>query len=73
MPSKPKEKKRGPRKWALYRAQLSCTVGRMALEGDTKIPEGITRLEYAVFNLLHAVEEIAKALEIKDETDQQAR
>jgi len=46
----------------LYRAQLSCRIGRDALEGKTKPPCGTTPTEYALYNLLHAVDEIATAM-----------
>jgi len=46
----------------LYRAQLSCRIGRDALEGKTKPPCGTTPTEYALYNLLHALEEIATAM-----------
>lgn len=46
--------------WCAYRCQLSCKIGRDVLEGKTKTPAGITPLEYAVFNLLHAVEELSR-------------
>lgn len=51
---------RTPEEWAAYRCKLSCRIGRDALEGKTQTPVGITRLEYAVYNLLHAVEELAR-------------
>ena len=46
----------------LYRAKLSCKIGRDALDGKTSYPPGSTRVEYALYNLLHAVEEIASAM-----------
>ena len=46
----------------LYRAQLSCKIGRDALEGKTTPPDGILPIEWALFSLLHAVEDIAKAM-----------
>ena len=46
----------------LYRAQLLCKVGRDALEGKTTPPDGVTPMEWAMFNMLHAVEEIATAM-----------
>jgi hypothetical protein len=47
---------------AMYRAQLSCKVGRDVLDGKTKPPNGVTQMEYALFFLLHAVDEIAGEL-----------
>ena len=46
----------------LYRAKLSCKIGRDALEGKTDPPGGTTAIEYALYNLLHAVEDIATAM-----------
>ena len=46
--------------WCAYRCQLSCKIGRDVLEGKTKTPAGVLPLEYAVFNLLHAVEELSR-------------
>lgn len=46
--------------WAAYRCQLSCQIGRDALEGKSEVPYGYTKLEFAVYNLLHAVEELSK-------------
>jgi hypothetical protein len=47
---------------SLYRAKLSCKIGRDAIEGTTRPPDGCSPIEYAVFNLLHAVSEIAAAM-----------
>ena len=55
-----KKKPQTEAEWAAYRCQLSCKIGRDVLEGRTKTPHGVTPLEYAVFNLLHAVEELSK-------------
>jgi len=46
----------------LYRAVLSCRVGRDVLEGTKTCPAGTSQTEYALFNLLHAVEDIAEHL-----------
>jgi len=46
----------------LYRAELSCKIGRDALEGKITPPHGVQPIEWAMFNLLHAVEEIANAM-----------
>jgi hypothetical protein len=56
------------RRTGLYRAQLSCKIGRDALKGKTTAPDGVTPMEWAMFNLLHAVEEIATAM-MQDEKD----
>jgi hypothetical protein len=54
-----------PREWATYRAKLNCRIGRDVIEGKTVAPGGISRTEYAIYNLLHAVEHIADALNDK--------
>lgn len=46
--------------WCAYRCQLSCKIGRDVIDGKTKTPAGVLPLEYAVFNLLHAVEELSR-------------
>jgi hypothetical protein len=46
----------------LYRAALSCRIGRDVLEGTKTCPAGTSQTEYALFNLLHAVEDIAEHL-----------
>lgn len=51
---------RTPAEWCAYRCQLSCKIGREVLEGKTKTPAGVSPLEYAMFNLLHAVEELSR-------------
>ena len=49
--------------WAAYRCRLSCKIGRDVLEGKTQPPDTVNRLEYAVFNLLHAMEDLSRAIE----------
>ncbi len=44
----------------LCRAQMHCKIGRDALEG--KIESNFSQMEYAMFSLLHAVEEIATVM-----------
>jgi hypothetical protein len=59
-----KQKPRTEAEWGGYRCQMSCRIGRDALEGKTKTPPGVSPLEYAMFNLLHAVEELARENEV---------
>jgi hypothetical protein len=47
--------------WAAYRCKLSCKIGRDAIEGKG-VPEGCSPMEYAMFNLLHAIEELSKSI-----------
>lgn len=46
----------------LYRAQLSCRIARDVLDGKTAAPAYVSHMEWAMYNLLHAVEEIATAM-----------
>ncbi len=55
---KPKTK----REFALWRAKAACRFGLEAFDGKG-LPDGVTRTDYALFNLLHAVEDIAMAME----------
>ena len=48
------KKPKTEREWALYRAKLSCRVGR------GNVQKG--RMDAAMFALLHAVEDVAAAL-----------
>jgi hypothetical protein len=47
--------------WMLYRAEASCRIGKESLSGKG-IPSDLNKSEYALFNLLCAIEEIAKAM-----------
>jgi len=47
---------------ALYRARLACKIGRDIISGETEPPCGLACYEYAIFNLLHAIDDIALAL-----------
>jgi hypothetical protein len=51
--------------WCIYRCVLSCKIGRDALDGKSDPPAGRTPTEYAIYNLLHAVEELAKSKTLK--------
>jgi len=54
----------------LYRAQLSCKIGRDVLDGKIQCPDGVQPIEWAMFNLLHAVEEIAMAMTPEESSGQ---
>jgi hypothetical protein len=62
MKSKPKPKPKTPPEWSAYRCQLSCKIGRDVLDGTTNPPAGISRMEYAMFNLLHAIEDLSQVV-----------
>jgi hypothetical protein len=59
-PGKDKKLPSTPRGWCLYRAKLNCKIGRDTLDREAES----TRLNYAVFCLLHAVADIAEAMDI---------
>lgn len=48
-----------PRQLALYKTRLVCGIGKAILNGKTKLPPGVPRVEYALYTLLEAVEELA--------------
>ena len=64
---RPSGKPRTAEDWCAYRCQLSCSIGRDVLSGKSAPPHGVTAMEFAIFNLLHAVEELSKRH--VDETD----
>ena len=47
---------------ALYRVKLHCKVGRDSLEGKAPVGLPCRNQEYAMFYLLHAVEDLALAI-----------
>ena len=47
--------------WAATRCQLSCRVGRDAIEHVSHSKDGY-ETQYAIYNLLHAVEELSKQI-----------
>jgi hypothetical protein len=49
-----------PEQWAAYSAVLSCQIGIKTMEGKETPPDGISREEYALYNLLHAVKSLAE-------------
>lgn len=48
--------------WALYRCQSSCQIGRDMLDGKSVTPDGISAVDYAVYCLLIAVEDLSIAI-----------
>ena len=55
-----------PREWALYRCKQSCQLGREELVNSNETFQSMS-LAFAVFNLLHAVEELANMIGPNDE------
>lgn len=59
MTAKPK-----PKSIELYRAKLSCKIGKDGINGNLPNVQGLeSRTEWALYNLLSAVEDIAAHLE----------
>lgn len=52
-----------PKNIELYRLKLSCQIGRDAINGSSKLPPNTSAVEYAIFNLLHAIEDLGAYLE----------
>lgn len=61
-----KRKPQTPREWALYRVQCSCKIGCEALDQAQKCPPRTTTVEYALYNLLQAVNDLAQAMVEKE-------
>ena len=52
------------REWALYRCKASCRLGEQALSGDARAPVGHQPIEWAMYNMFHAISELANVMEI---------
>jgi hypothetical protein len=52
----------------LYRAKLSCKIGRDIISGEAQPPPYLSKTEYALFNLFHAIEDIALHLQSRINT-----
>jgi len=52
----------------LYRAYLSCGVGKNVLGRKDIAPDGMTRTEWAIYNMLCAMEELTEHM-IEKEVD----
>jgi hypothetical protein len=49
-----------PTEWAAYRAILICQIGIQAIDGTKEPPHGVSQVDFALFNLLHAVKSLAE-------------
>jgi len=54
------ELKRNP---AFYRVKLSCKISRDCISGETPPPAGLGRIDWVMFNLCHAIEDIVNGLQ----------
>jgi hypothetical protein len=52
----------------LYRVKLSCKIGRDIISGEAQPPPYLSKTEYALFNLFHAIEDIALHLQTRINT-----
>jgi hypothetical protein len=51
------------RDWALIRARMCCDIGLDTLDGVNEAPSRTTSIEYAFYNLLHAVKNLVIAMQ----------
>lgn len=49
--------------FSLWRAKASCAIGKKALNLEAETPPGSTPLEYAVYCLLSAIEDLAEMID----------
>lgn len=49
-----------PQEWNAYRATLSCRIALNVFEGKRQPPNGTSPMEWGIYNLIHAVESLAK-------------
>lgn len=47
---------------ALYRAELSARIGKGVIEGSANPPHGVTRTDWVLYQLLSAVEDLARGI-----------
>ncbi len=65
---KPKAKPRTDAEMAAFRCRLQCRMGREAIDG--KIKSYVQPLEYALFLLLHAIEDLSLQIEYSQQAKQ---
>jgi hypothetical protein len=56
-----------PIAWAAHRAKLNTKIARDCIAAEKEPPAGVSRMEYALFCLIHAVEELAEIERMKEE------
>jgi hypothetical protein len=49
----------------LYRIELSCQIGKDAIDGKTNLNTSVDRIDFAVYNLLSAMQDLAAYLDRK--------
>jgi hypothetical protein len=67
-PKPTKRKPETPRELALYRARSNCRIGKAGMDDKLpagSVPPGRTSLEWGVYTLLSAVENLAEAMELE--------
>ena len=55
-----KRPERTEAEWCAHRIKLSCEVARSSLAREGTPPHALTEVEYAVFNMLRAIEELGQ-------------
>jgi len=65
---KTKQKPKTEAEWAAYRCRMECRMGREAIDG--KIKSYVQPLEYALFLLLHAIEDLSLQIEYSQQAKQ---
>jgi hypothetical protein len=58
-----KKPKPPPKDYTLYRAQLSARIAMSALNGECELPADCTDVQYALYNIASAIQDIALAME----------
>jgi hypothetical protein len=53
--------------WCLWRIRTSCELGCKVIEGKHETPDHHTRVEYALFLALKAMDDLAQYLQLKDQ------
>jgi len=49
--------------FAALRCKAACKMGRDAMDGEIPSPSGVREHEYALYHLLHAIEELSVMIE----------
>ena len=54
--------------WSAYRVSLNCQVGRDILQLKVKSPPNVPVIEFALFSMFHAIEELSKQITTNQHT-----
>lgn len=64
----PKPPPKTEAEWSAYRVSLNCKVGRDIIGKMEEPPAGVTRSEYALYLMFHAIEELSKQITTNQNT-----